>query len=136
VRADASIDGVTLDAIAGVAGDGAAFALVEARGGRRVYIPHETAATDSELAKIVGLDAALRLAKRYGPRRFTPARRWRLMERVVQLDEHGLSRAAIAERLGCTERAVYGLLERARDGGLVSEVRRRCGDPAQGSLFG
>ena len=61
-------------------GETATLALVDARGGRSVYVPERPVAT-SELAKIVGLDAATKLGQEFGREAITVpiAREWRIL---------------------------------------------------------
>lgn len=75
----------------------AALALVAERGGRSVYVPrHPTAAT--ELAKIVGLDAATILGQEFGREAFVVpiAREWR----ILRYAEQGKSVPQIAALVG------------------------------------
>lgn len=127
--------GITLDRVAQVAGEPAAYALADARGGRRVHIPH-TGSAETELGLIVGAEAAAKLAAAFGGLDFAVARRWRWPERAARLDAAGKSRSEIAAALGTSERNVYKLLDRAREAGALPPRPRRGYDPAQESLFG
>ena len=126
--------GMTLDRIAEVAGEAAAFALADARGGRRVYVP-KTTSPDTELAQIVGVAAAAKMASAFGGIDFLVARRWRWRERIIRLVGAGKSRAEIAESLGCTERAVYAQIQQARDAAEMPPRPRRGYDPDQLTVF-
>ncbi len=127
--------GMTLDRVAELAGEAAAYALAEARGGRRLTVP-KTNEAGTELAEIVGAAAAAKLTAVWGGLDFMVAKNWRRSVRAARLAATGASKAAIAERLGCTERTVYELLERARTDGDLPPRPPRQGDPDQLPLLG
>jgi DNA-binding NarL/FixJ family response regulator len=87
------------------------LALIEAHGGTRLYIPAQPNQGQA-LARLVGLEAAWRLARAHGGEtvKVPLARHWRI--RVLR--ERGLSYAAIARALGTTESAVHRHLQAAR----------------------
>lgn len=86
----------------------AALALIEARGGNRVYIPAPARIGQSELPDIIGLDEARSLAVAYGPQwYFIPiAREWR----VLLYRHRGMTYAEIARKTGTTETNVGRIL--------------------------
>ncbi len=99
------------------AGEGAARALVKARGGVTIYLP-ETPTADCVLTQIVGLRAARQIAEALGaPRTINiPTGRgsyhsrridW---SRVVALHDAGLTHREITQDVGCTDRQVRNIL--------------------------
>lgn len=80
-----------------IIGDEATLALVEARGGRQVYVPVEPA-EDQVLARIIGLDALRQLGQEYGREFVTVpvAREWRIAVYSAQ----GVPTPEIARRVG------------------------------------
>ncbi len=89
----------------------AALALIEWRGGTRLYIPRDASGAAHEaLASHVGVPAALALAEAFrGEYLKVPlAKTWRA--RLYRA--RGESYAEIARRLGCTESAVWRHLAR------------------------
>lgn len=80
-----------------IIGDEATLALVEARGGRQVYVPVDPA-EGAEIARIIGLDAARRLGQEYGREPITVpvAREWRIAVYSAQ----GVTVPEIARRVG------------------------------------
>ncbi|WP_094462636.1 helix-turn-helix domain-containing protein [Pannonibacter phragmitetus] len=102
-------------------GDEATLALVTARGGRSVYVPERPTA-QTEIAKIVGLDAATILGQSFGRESIIVpvAREWR----VLQYDAQAMSVPQIAALTGCHV-------------DTVRKIRRRHGlSAAQLDLFG
>lgn len=93
-----------------VLGAEATLALIEKRGGTRVYVPFQATKT-SQLTQEIGLRAARALVGAYGGSTVTVpvARSWR----VRHYHAAGLSYAAIARKLGCHEDTVWRLLNRA-----------------------
>lgn len=78
-------------------GETATLALVNARGGRQVYVPEKPTA-ETTVAKIVGLDAATILGKEFGREAITVpiAREWR----ILVLSDQGKSVPQIAAQVG------------------------------------
>jgi len=112
-----------LGEIAARIGPRATLALIEAEGGRRVFVPHRPNQA-TPLARAIGLPAAQALAKAGGGvwLRVPLARAWR-----VRLYRHcGATYRDIAGWLGITESQVSKLL---RDAGLTAR-------PTQLELFG
>ena len=97
-----------LHAIVGQAG---LLALIERYGGTRLHVP-QTVLEGSELAQIVRLAPARRLAKSYGGETLAIGlcKAWRA--HVLRRDGHTL--AQIARRLGMTEPSVWRLLRGSR----------------------
>lgn len=95
--------------LADVVGREAAFALCEARGGTRLYVPH-AAPEDGELIRLIGRDAAAALASKRGGEQIKVPRaaEWR----VVVLRRANLSYDEIALRVGVTADAVWAILAR------------------------
>ncbi len=92
--------------LAEVAGLAAALKLVELRGGRRVYIP-KTADAGHWLAEHIGLPALAVLAARYGGADMEIDRCCGLRRALVVAEyERGVPVSVLAERYGCTERAI------------------------------
>lgn len=91
----------------------ATLALIEQRGGVRVFVPLEPTA-DNELARIVGLDAARALAAAFGGERLrVPLARgkWTGAWRARIYRARGMSLPEIARRLGCVENTVRVMLQ-------------------------
>ncbi len=117
-----------LRTIADAAGVTAALALAHARGGTRIYVPHEVA-EDHWLAGLVGLDAAREIARLYAGENIDiplgPTGAAQNARRAArQALDAGASVAQAARAAGVTERTVYNL--RSRDGRQ---------NPVQGNLF-
>lgn len=89
-------------------GPEAALALVEARGGTRLYVAQTP--EGSEIEKIAGLDAAKKLSAQYGRDwlRVPLARPWR----ILCYRAAGMSYRAIARKAGCTDANVWEVLKR------------------------
>lgn len=83
-------------------GEAGALALIEAHGGTRITIP---AGANTNLARLLGEDAAAALHAHFGHERVTIplAKAW--CARAYR--EQGLSYAAIARKLRCTEATVW-----------------------------
>ena len=93
-------------------GTQAALRLVAERGGQRVYIPTEERLTDDcPLARIVGADAAARLAKRWPGQWATVPRAMgyirRLRDKEIRERRSSSTAAALAREFELTERTVY-----------------------------
>ena len=80
--------GFNLDRVAEVAGEAAAYALADARSGRRIYVPR-MGDPGTELAQIVGAAAAVMLAREFGGLTLTPAKTWRRSTRAARLAAEG-----------------------------------------------
>lgn len=98
-----------LSAIARVTDYDTAITLAKAWGGLMKSIPTpEKVKASSALAKVVGIDAARKIAAEFGPlRTYIPVHRdfgSRMLKESI-LDEHG-SEAATALKLGCSGRYV------------------------------
>lgn len=89
-------------------GEVAALALIEARGGTRIYVADPDAG--AELAKIVGLDGATAMHDRYGRGwyKVPVARRWRVLCYLAQ----GMNRTQTALRASCSENTVDDIVGR------------------------
>lgn len=119
----------TLTAIREAAGEAAAVALVAARGGREVYLPR-TATPHCELARIVGLAAAVAIVAALDGGRMLAIPTGRGLAHGRRIDHgevrrlraEGLAVGEIAARMGCTRRQVWHIL--------------RGDDPRQLKLFG
>lgn len=99
-------------------GPEATLALVEARGGIKVYIPEQPAGSD--LADIVGLDAAAKLSSTYARDwlRVPLARPWR----ILCYKAAGLSYKQIALKAGCTDATVWEVLKRLKASGAQGDL--------------
>lgn len=88
-----------------VVGPAAALALVEERGGTRIYVPR---AVTPWLSALIGDDAAAALVAAYGGEHLPVpvARRWRV--RIYR--GRDMSHARIARRVGCSEDTVGRIL--------------------------
>ena len=86
-----------IDRLIDLIGEQATLALINERGGRLVYVPPQSN-DRSELAKIVGLDAALKLGQEFGRETMVVplAREWR----ILHYAEQGLSVPRIACLVG------------------------------------
>ncbi|MES2753137.1 MAG: hypothetical protein V4659_00565 [Pseudomonadota bacterium] len=93
-------------------GEAAFVRLAEAFGGTRLFVPTKMSPAHA-IAKAIGLPAANVLSSRLAPDvvRVPLARK----ERALQYRATGASNAAIARRLGITERAVEKLFGRNPD---------------------
>jgi len=111
-----------LDDLAEAIGEDAALKLVEAYGGRRVYIPHQPIDNDV-LTSSIGLPAAIRLSEIYGGDRLEVPNPTPRKVRVLELRSDGLSVDAIARKLGCTRRRVFQVLADARARRRISANR-------------
>lgn len=91
-------------------GEAALLALIEARGGTRLYVPHR--AVGVELAELIGEDAAFRLCKALGGQdiKVPLAKEWRC--RVYRARR--MSYSQIALKLGCSEDTVSRMLTAAK----------------------
>lgn len=93
-------------------GEAGALALIEARGGTRIYIAdyHAEPNPEAELARLVGLDGAVAMYERYGRgwHRVPLARPWRVLCYLAQ----GLNRTQTALRAGCSENTVDDIVGR------------------------
>ena len=94
-----------------IVGQAGLLALIERYGGTRLYVP-QTILEGAELAQIVRLAPARRLAKRYGGDTLAIGlcKEWRA--HVLRREGHTL--AQIARRVGMTEGAVWRLLNTGR----------------------
>jgi DNA-binding NarL/FixJ family response regulator len=93
-----------------IVGPEAALALVEARGGTRIYVGE--AIEGRTVADIIGVEPAARLAEAYGREtvKVPLAREWR----VLVYKARGLSYREIALKAGCSENTVWETLSRHR----------------------
>jgi hypothetical protein len=91
-------------------GPDAALALVEARGGTRIYVGE--AIEGRTVTDIIGVAAAARLAEAFGREtiKVPLAREWR----ILIYKARGLSYRAIALKAGCSENTVWETLSRHR----------------------
>lgn len=89
-------------------GAAAAFALIEAKGGIRIYVPKTPTPW---LVDLIGEPAAQALAEALGGEflKVPLARTWR----VLAYQARGWSYARIARACGCSEDAVWKILSRA-----------------------
>lgn len=101
-------------------GQGAVDTLIDALGGRLIYVPTRPT-PGSRLSRAVGHEIAAALAEVYGGRRIAvPNGLGRGHARridpaaVERLSADGVSANAIAARLGCTVRAVLAIRRRGR----------------------
>jgi hypothetical protein len=87
-------------------GPDAALAVIEARGGTRLWVPGQ--ATGSTLVQELGEAATLRLVEAFGrgPIKVPVAREWR----VQIYRARGMSYAQIARATGCSETSVHRIL--------------------------
>ncbi len=111
-------DRLTLKQIAAELGDQMAWMLIGGFGGTRVYIPLQPD-DSSPLVRVLGRDAARTLGHRFGgevvdiPLHRTRADRRRDRAAILKLRGEGQSVAAIARRIGCSERHVYYVMSAA-----------------------
>jgi hypothetical protein len=114
-------DTISYSDLVGLIGEAKALSLSKDRGGRSLTIPapHRLGPA-SPVVVLVGVDAAIVLARRFGGARIAvplgPGRR----ARVWELREGGRSIAAIAAEMRCTERTVYNILAGRRPSALGS----------------
>jgi len=89
-------------------GPEATLALLEARGGTRMWVPE--APEGSVLAAIIGLDGAGKMARQYGRGeiKLPLGRPWRVLCYIAM----GMSRSQAALKAGCTENTVHDILAR------------------------
>lgn len=113
-------------------GEDAFLALVEARGGIRLFVPEDP--TDSQLIDIIGGQAAHRLARKYG-RCYIKVPLARTM-RALRMVRQGKTNTEVALHLRITESGVEKLLMRARKGEIVKRPKPpRKVDAGQMDLF-
>lgn len=93
--------------LARLIGPEAAFALIEAHGGVRIYVPGEVAPW---MVDLLGADAAAALAGEYG-RGYLAVPLGRVW-RVLAYQARGMSYRAIARAVGCSESGVWRALDR------------------------
>jgi hypothetical protein len=111
-------DRLTLGQIAAELGDQMAWMLIGGFGGTRVYIPLEPD-DSSPLVRVLGRSAANALGHRFGgeavdiPLHKTRADRRTDRASILRLRQQGQSVAAIARRIGCSERHIYHVLSAA-----------------------
>lgn len=110
-----------LGEIADVAGEAAALNLARERGGTTMTF---SGRPDSELARIVGPEEAVRIAELFGgvikyriPMAHLRGQRGRRME-AARLSEQGLSAPQIALQLDVHERTVFRVRNRKKSGKL------------------
>jgi hypothetical protein len=110
----AKLPGV-LGEVASVAGEPAAYAIAECKGGTRIYIPAKVPA-HHWLTLTVGDVAAEKIAQRLGGDRYDVPlvtsgayRSWRrkIAKQVHDLDKEGKSSREIARTVGLTQRAIH-----------------------------
>lgn len=102
-----------LDWLVSRLGAEATLLLIEARGGIRVFVPIEPT-EGCELAKIVGLEPARKLAAAFGGEQLrVPLARgkWTGAWRARVYRARGMSLPEIARRLGCIENTVRTMLK-------------------------
>jgi Mor family transcriptional regulator len=107
----------TLGGLTALLGAEALARLSKRFGGRRIYVP-ATINPGHELAVVLGLEPALVLAKHFAgltlsvpmPQHAADRRR-----QVIEMNAEGFTRAAIAEKVGLTERRVYQILDEDDD---------------------
>jgi Mor family transcriptional regulator len=105
-----------LDEIRQLIGLKAAVALVQAFGGRRIYVPMQIARGDL-LAREIGVGLAKKLSRVFGGDRIdvpTDLDFARRRARIALMRRRGMTHAAIARTLHCTERYVYKVLAKER----------------------
>jgi hypothetical protein len=110
-------------------GEDGFFALTEAYGGIRLYVPGNPA--NSDLPETIGLDIATRLSNRFpgSYMRIPLAREFR----AARYHKEGATNRDIARRLGITETGVDHLIRRMRN--RKPAEFRRPKDPRQTDLF-
>lgn len=106
----------------------AALALIEARGGTQLYVPHN--GDRSELSAAIGAELVDRLTSQMGGNymRIPLARAWRCQI----LRARGMSYSEIARVVGMTESGVYRSLQLA---GITGSVEPSPDSPRQLNLF-
>lgn len=94
--------------LAELLGEAGALRLVEARGGTRIYVADPD--SETELARIVGLDGAAAMHDRYGRGwyRVPVARPWRVLCYLAQ----GMNRTQAALKAVCHENTVDDIVRR------------------------
>lgn len=95
-----------------VIGEEAAAQLSRAFGGTELYVPRSPGASHP-IAFAIGLDLARKLGAAHGGAHFDvrvlPGQR----ARIVELAKTKMTKKAIAQQVGCTERHVYAVLAEA-----------------------
>ncbi len=94
-------------------GEEAAFKLLKAYGGSRVYVPHAPNEQD-QLTLEIGIAAASKLARRCGGDRLELPKANLRRSKILELRRAGMSVDAIARQTGCTRRRVFQVLAEAR----------------------
>ena len=99
----------TLADLGALIGPDLAARLSAAKGGQRLYLPHDPTA-DCPLAAAVGLDAAQKIAAIYGGEHCDVAQTVGRRRRALALRRGGMPVAKVAATVGVTERHAYRLL--------------------------
>ncbi len=94
-------------------GEEAAFTLIRACGGARLYVPHVPEEGDA-LTTLIGTAAATRLAQKYGGERLELPNPNSRRSKILELRRAGVSVDVIARQSGCTRRRVFQVLAEAR----------------------
>lgn len=94
-------------------GEEAAFTLIRACGGARLYVPHVPEDGDA-LTTLIGTAAATRLAQKYGGERLELPNPNSRRSKILELRRAGVSVDVIARQSGCTRRRVFQVLAEAR----------------------
>lgn len=102
-----------IERLVAIIGPDAALALCEARGGTAIYIPHPPITPEHQLARLIGVEATMRLAAsaeaHAGDMLKVPlGRDWR----IAIYRDAGLSHARIALLLGIDENTVHRSLQK------------------------
>lgn len=110
---------IVLEEIKAVAGEAAALKLAAEAGGTRRYVPKRPSAGGC-LAQLVGLDAAIVIARLYGGEQIEipMAAQWSRLREAAALVAEGLSEAKIARRMRMTERNVRYIKAKLREEGV------------------
>ncbi|HEX7128301.1 MAG TPA: helix-turn-helix domain-containing protein [Thermodesulfobacteriota bacterium] len=101
--------GEPTEGLSALLGPAAAAALAAAFGGQRLYIP-KAPRRDHPLVRALGLEAARQLAAQYGGTTLEVPHPRGSADQIRALAREGLTRAAIARRVGCSVRHVYRVL--------------------------
>ncbi len=115
----------TIGGLTALLGDEALAKLSARFGGRRIYVP-ASITSGHELVLVVGLEAAKVLATHFAgvtlsvpmPQHAADRRR-----QVIEMNAEGFTRAAIAEKVGLTERRVYQILDEDDDSAPRSQLK-------------
>ena len=107
-------DAPTWPQVVALLGQEAGASLSRELGGRRIYVPHNIG-PHHPLAQAIGGRLATLLSGFMGGLSLEPPITAVKRARILELSAQGMQRAKVAKSVGCTERHVYWVLQKARE---------------------